>query len=114
RMKPTLFQSSGALSASGNAGFAFTGAPGAPDLALRAESGGAILTLSHDDWISLRSPPTVAGGELGASGRMAALARVVLSNHQYLAGGSASGVAGGGASGVAGVAGVAGGGHADL
>ncbi len=90
RGKPTVFASAGALEASRNAGFAFTGKAGAPDLVLRAEYEGEVRTLPHAEWAvaSAASAPGAAG-PAGAAARMAALARIVGREHPYLAGGDA-------------------------
>lgn len=82
RGKPTVFASAGALEASRNAGFAFSGSAGAPDLVLRAEYEGEVRTVPHAEW-------TGASGTAGAAARMAALARIVHREHPYLAGGDA-------------------------
>ncbi len=90
RGKPTVFASAGALEASRNAGFAFTGKTGAPDLVLRAEYEGEVRTLPHAEWAgaSAVSAPGAAG-PAGAAARVAALARIVGREHPYLAGGDA-------------------------
>ncbi len=82
RGKPTVFASAATLAASRNAGFAFTGTAGAPDLVLRAEYEGEVRTVPHAEW-------TGASGTAGAAARMAALARIVHREHPYLAGGDA-------------------------
>jgi putative selenate reductase len=87
RGKPTVFASAGTLEASKNAGFAFAGKAGAPDLVLRAEYESEVRTLPHAEWAGTSAP----GGAdpAGAAARMAALARIVRREHPYLAGGDA-------------------------
>ena len=84
RGKPTVFASAGSLEASKNAGFAFSGKAGSPDLVLRAEYEGEVRSLPHAEWTA---PAPGAAGHAAAA-RMAALARVVYFGNPYLAGGS--------------------------
>ena len=90
RGKPTVFASAGTLEASKNAGFAFAGKAGSPDLVLRAEYEGEVRTLPHSEWAGERAASAPGGaGPAGAAVRMAALARIVHRDHPYLAGGDA-------------------------
>ena len=96
RGKPTFFASVETLEASKNAGFAFIGEPGSPDLALRAEYEGAVRVLPHAEWAGRDAGRTAAptagtgaGGGADGAARMSALARVVRAEHPYLSGGAA-------------------------